>query len=54
MGAVRELADLIVRLSGNREDICAKSLGAMQFAEKHNYESVFDLRIEHCARALHA
>ncbi len=54
MGAVRELADLIVRLAGSRDDICSKSVGAMQFAEKHNYESVFDLRIEHCVRALRA
>jgi glycosyltransferase involved in cell wall biosynthesis len=52
--AVGELADLVMRLAANREEICTRSLAAMRFAQEHNYESVFDLRLAHCASVLQA
>ncbi len=54
MGSISALAERIAALAANREDICAKSAAALQFAENNHVESVFDRRIDHCIRALSA
>ena len=52
--AVDQLADMVARLAANRDEIRDRSVTAMQFAGKHNYESVFDQRLEHCSSTLRA
>jgi len=52
--AIGELADLVARLAADREEICTRSMAAMRFAQEHHYESVFDLRLQHCASVLQA
>ena len=52
MGDVAGLARLVARLAADREDIRAKSIAAMHFAQKNHFESVVDLRMKHCALAI--
>ncbi len=52
MGDVGALADLIGRLSRQRDEIADKSRLAMRFADEHHFETAYDLRTSHCVRAL--
>lgn len=54
MGSTSALAERIAALAANREEICAKSVAALRFAENNHFENVFDRRIDHCVRALGA
>lgn len=47
------LANLIVRLNNQRDEIKCKALNAVRFAREHTFEDTFQRRIEHCLKVLH-
>jgi glycosyltransferase involved in cell wall biosynthesis len=53
-GDIAGLADLIARLSQDREAIATKSNAAAGFGQRFNLEQAFEQRSEHCARILAA
>jgi glycosyltransferase involved in cell wall biosynthesis len=53
-GDVAGLADLIARLSEDREAIATKSNAAARFGKRFNLEEAFEQRSRHCGRILDA
>lgn len=52
MNDVRGLADLIFKLSNQRDEIKTKALNAVRFAREHTFEATFQRRMAHCVKIL--